>query len=65
MDREKEGVHMNDVLEKRPCSPSESIENALRDMNLMKSGQKKKGSWNDMVADIKKKRPLLMKNGKA
>lgn len=45
---------MNDVLEKRPCSPSESIENSLREMKLMRSGQKKKRSWNDMVADIKK-----------
>ncbi|MED2775569.1 hypothetical protein P4276_19655 [Bacillus thuringiensis] len=47
---------MNNVLEKRPCSPSESIENALHGMNLMRNGQKKKSSWNDdMVADIKKK----------
>ncbi|MFJ8528648.1 hypothetical protein [Bacillus sp. NPDC094106] len=54
MDREKEEINVNDVLEKRPCSPSESIKNSLREMTLMRNGKKKKRTWSDMVKNIKK-----------
>lgn len=50
---EKENEDMNTTLNKY-CTPSESLEQSLKEMKLMRSGKKKKRNWREMMKDINK-----------
>ncbi len=58
-----------DENEKRPCSPTESLEKSLGEMRDMRQGKTKKRSWNDISNDLnsgdeKKMKKTSLKNKK-
>jgi len=47
--------HMDDNKdEKKYCTPSESLEQSLKEMKLMREGKIPKKSWNDLKEELKK-----------
>lgn len=44
---------MNTACE-RPCTPSESLVQSLKEMKLMRQGKMKKHSWDDLKKELEK-----------
>lgn len=51
---QEEGNDMDTAI-KRPCTPSESLAQSLKEMKLMREGKLPKKSWWDYVKDQKDK----------
>jgi len=41
-------------MKKRYCTPSESLEQSLKEMKLIREGKIPKKSWNDLKEELKK-----------
>ena len=44
--------HTEDKQEERPCTPSESLIQSLKEMKLTRQGKLPKKSWNDLKTKI-------------
>ena len=57
MDNDKftnKGRKLNmDATCERPCTPSESLAQSLKEMKLMRQGKMKKHTWDDLKKELK------------
>lgn len=54
-EKAREEIRM-DTTVKRPCTPSQSLAQSLREMNSMREGKLKKRTWRELRADLKKEK---------
>lgn len=52
LQKKKEGDDMNNNI-KRPFTPAQSLEESLKEVRLMRDGQKKKRTWREYRNDVR------------
>lgn len=43
---------MNTVLDKRPCTPAQSLENSLKEMKSIREDKKRKKTWKEYKKEL-------------